>query len=178
MGSRYRSSGAVSRRRSTRKDVARKEERRTRRSIRVHEVGSQAGYYIENSGRYSAAHRPSARRAAQAAPAVSAVPFANIPWDKLLSVCAVVARVVAYAMVLVVLGNTFLSGGARAALVDITGALSKLVPPLISGLYVFQSPFGGAFRGDIAIVAIVLLVVDWLMLVIASAMQSRSGRYA
>lgn len=79
-----------------------------------------------------------------------------------LRACAVVLRVAAWALVLLVVADAVLPAGARTYLLGANGAVSRLVPGPLSGLFVFQTPLGGAFRGDFAALAIVLLVIDWI----------------
>ena len=49
--------------------------------------------------------------------------------------------------------------------------LNGMVPSAISGMLVIPTPLGGAFRGDFALLAIALFVVDWACLRIASALR-------
>lgn len=173
MGSRYRSTGAVSRRRALRNSKRRYGDRDLKRSIRVHEVGSE-NTYIESGKRYSAAHRQKARTAAarQGGFAAAAASTARaLPWSSISHFAAYVMRSLALLCCFVVIANTFLGGGARQALMWLTGFASRFVPAAISGLYVFQSPFGGAFRGDIAIVAIMFFVLDWVFCVISASLR-------
>ena len=79
-----------------------------------------------------------------------------------LSALAVALRVAAWAIVLLVVADAVLPAGARTWLLGVNGTLSRLVPGALSGLFVLQTPLGGAFRGDFAVVAIVLLVLDWI----------------
>lgn len=79
-----------------------------------------------------------------------------------LRVCALALRVAAWALVLLVVADAVLPAGARTYLLDANGAVSRLVPGPLAGLLVFKTPLGGAFRGDFAALAIVLLVIDWI----------------
>ena len=53
--------------------------------------------------------------------------------------------------------------GDRAAMVRISSAAGALVPPSISGILVLPTPFGGAFRGDFALAAFIVYIVDWTL---------------
>ena len=72
-------------------------------------------------------------------------------------------RVAGWALAALVVAGAVLPAGPRALLLGATGFASALVPAPLAGLFVFQTPLGGAFRGDFAIVAIVLLVLDWAL---------------
>lgn len=76
---------------------------------------------------------------------------------------AVVCRVIAWGLVALVVVDAFMIGPARAALLGINGVVQRTIPSALSGLLVFQTPFGGVFRGDFAIAAILLLVADWAL---------------
>ncbi len=88
------------------------------------------------------------------------MPRRSLP--SVLGALAIVFRVCAWALVALVVADAVLPAGPRAFLLGINGFVSRLVPAPIHGLFVFQTPFEGAFRGDFAIVAIVLLVLDWI----------------
>ena len=80
-----------------------------------------------------------------------------------LRICAMALRLAAWALVLLVVADAVLPAGARTYLLGANGVASRLVPGALSGLFVFQTPLGGAFRGDFAALAIVLLVIDWIL---------------
>lgn len=75
---------------------------------------------------------------------------------------AVALRVAAWVLVGLVVADAVLPAGARTYLLAANGLATRLVPDALSGLFVFQTPLGGAFRGDFAVLAIVLLVLDWI----------------
>ena len=60
---------------------------------------------------------------------------------------------------------------ARSLLLGVNNLVSGLVPEAVSGLLVFVTPFGGAFRGDFAILAVILLLVDWALCRLAAAIR-------
>ena len=78
-------------------------------------------------------------------------------------VLALACRACAWVLVALVVAGAVLPAGARTWLLAPTGFFSRLVPEALAGLLVFQTPLGGSFRGDLAIVAIVLLVSDWIL---------------
>ncbi|NLQ12757.1 hypothetical protein HGI81_02685 [Olsenella sp. KGMB02461] len=55
--------------------------------------------------------------------------------------------------------------------VGVIMTLNGMVPSAISGMLVIPTPLGGAFRGDFALLAIALFVVDWAAMRIASALR-------
>lgn len=84
---------------------------------------------------------------------------------------ALVCRVAAWALVALVVADAVLPAGPRAWLLDANVAVSGLVPAPVSGLLVVVTPFGGAFRGDFAIVAIVLLALDWALCRLSASLR-------
>lgn len=84
---------------------------------------------------------------------------------------ALVCRVAAWALVALVVADAVLPAGPRAWLLGINAAVSALVPEAVSGILVIVTPFGGAFRGDFAIVAIVLLVLDWALCRLSASLR-------
>lgn len=49
--------------------------------------------------------------------------------------------------------------------------LKSIVPDTLTGLFVYSSPFGGAFRGDFAISAVVLFIADWALMRVANRIR-------
>ena len=80
-----------------------------------------------------------------------------------LDVAAVVARVLAVVLCVLVVVDSLDLGTLHTVLLDVNGFVSNLVPQSVSGLLVFRTPMGGAFRGDFALVAVALFVIDWLL---------------
>lgn len=72
-------------------------------------------------------------------------------------------RVGAWALVALVVADAVLPAGPRSLLLGINGLVTNVIPRALSGLLVFVTPFGGAFRGDFAIVACALLLADWML---------------
>ncbi len=72
-------------------------------------------------------------------------------------------RLVAIAAVAIVLLNALSLPVARAVLTNITDTITAYLPWGGAGALLVDTPFGGVFRGDIAIVALVLFIIDWLL---------------
>lgn len=43
------------------------------------------------------------------------------------------------------------------------GGIISMIPAGVSGILVYETPFEGIFRGDLALVAAGLLVFDWIL---------------
>ncbi len=80
-----------------------------------------------------------------------------------LNAAALVARVLAVVLCVLVVVDSLDLGTLHTVLLDVNGFVSNLVPQSVSGLLVFRTPMGGAFRGDFALVAVALFVIDWLL---------------
>ena len=91
--------------------------------------------------------------------------------SRALRLLALACRVAAWALVLLVVADAVVPAGPRAWLLGVNSAVSSLVPDAVSGLLVVVTPFGGAFRGDFAIVAIVLLVLDWALCRLSASLR-------
>ncbi|MCH3968302.1 MAG: hypothetical protein PHR15_00945 [Atopobiaceae bacterium] len=48
-------------------------------------------------------------------------------------------------------------------LLSSVGGIISMIPAGVSGILVYETPFEGIFRGDLAIVAAGLLVLDWIL---------------
>lgn len=88
-----------------------------------------------------------------------------------LGIASRTCRVAAWALVCLVAANAVLPAGPRALLLGVNGAVSGLMPAPLSGLLVFVTPFGGAFRGDFALAAVLLLVLDWALCRAAASLR-------
>lgn len=84
---------------------------------------------------------------------------------------AVTCRVLAWLLVALTVCDAVLVGAPRSALLGVNGAVLRALPGAISGLFVFQTPFGGVFHGDFALAAIVFLIVDWLLSRLSSSLR-------
>lgn len=82
----------------------------------------------------------------------------------LLGLLAVLARLAAVCLSLLVVASAVVSSGAyRQVLMRALDLATSLLPRSLAGLYVFQTPLGGAFRGDLVIAALALFVIDWIL---------------
>ncbi len=86
-------------------------------------------------------------------------------------VLAIVCRVASWLLVALTVCDAVLMGAPRSALLGVNGAVLRALPSAISGLFVFQTPFGGVFHGDFALAAIVFLLVDWLLSRLSSSLR-------
>ena len=87
-----------------------------------------------------------------------------------------VLRVCAIVMCILITLLCFPTGPLRQLLLAATTFADGLVPAPLAGLFVFLTPFGGAFRGDYAIVAVALFALDYVCQRGAHALgQRRSG---
>ncbi len=80
-------------------------------------------------------------------------------------------RVAAWAVCALVVADIFLTGPARSAVLPLNTLLARAIPEAISGSLVISTPFGGAFRGDFAIVAVLFFLIDWVFCKIASSLR-------
>lgn len=80
-----------------------------------------------------------------------------------LRLLSLACRCLAWGLVALVAADALLPAGPRSLLLPLNGLASGCVPGPLSGLFVFTTPFGGAFRGDFALFALVLLAADWLL---------------
>lgn len=79
----------------------------------------------------------------------------------LLITAALVARVLAWILSALVCILCFVSATSIGLLPLVSFASSGLGP--LSGILVIQTPFGGAFRGDFALAALLLFIIDWVL---------------
>lgn len=89
----------------------------------------------------------------------------------LLKTLAILARLTAVALSLLVVANAFVAGSWRIRVVEITARFTAWLPSAVSGILVFETPFGGVLRGDFVVSAVVLFVVDWLLSRRASSLR-------
>lgn len=83
--------------------------------------------------------------------------------SSLIRLAARALRAISWALLALVVANAVLPAGPRSLLLGVNTLVSGMVPAPISGLFVFLTPFGGAFRGDIALLAVLLLVIGWAL---------------
>lgn len=80
-------------------------------------------------------------------------------------------RVLAIAMCALVVVLCFSGLAARIGIVGLVTDLSRAIPQVIAGYGVISSPFGGVFRLDFTIVAVILFLLDYLCARIAHALR-------
>ncbi len=90
-----------------------------------------------------------------------------------LSALGVILRVVAIFIAIVIVMLCFPTGPFRQLLLMASTLIDSFVPGPLSGLFVFLTPFGGAFRGDYAILALVLFGIDYACQRGAYALKNR-----
>ena len=91
--------------------------------------------------------------------------------SRVLWTISVILRVVGVLIAVLVVVDAFASGAVRVALSGVNGFVSALTPGFLRGLFVFSTPFDGAFRGDFAILAMTFLVADWILCRIATSLR-------
>lgn len=79
------------------------------------------------------------------------------PVAQVLNIAALILRIVAALFIALIVVVCLPVGELRPLLVDAQRLATNLVIPPLRGLLVFAVPTGGAFRGDLAIMAVVLL---------------------
>ncbi len=79
----------------------------------------------------------------------------------LLAVLVVVFRLGAIALAVLVVANAFTLSG-RVDVAAITARVSAFVPAQFSAMPMVDTPFGGVFRGDLALASVILFVLDWI----------------
>lgn len=78
-----------------------------------------------------------------------------------LLVLAVVFRLAAIGLAALVVANAFTLSG-RVDVAAMTARVSAFVPGRFSAMPMVDTPFGGVFRGDLALASLVLFVLDWI----------------
>ena len=86
---------------------------------------------------------------------------------------AAACRALAAVLVALAVADAVLPAGARTSLLPLNGLASRLLPGPISGLFVFQTPLGGALRGDFVLAAIMLLALAWALGRASASMRRR-----
>ena len=92
-----------------------------------------------------------------------------------LSLCA---RLAAIATSLLVIVASFGANRHRAVVVSLITQASALIPAGLQGRLVIETPFGGAFRGDLAVLAVALFLIDWICLSYAYSLANSRERGA
>lgn len=95
-----------------------------------------------------------------------------------LHLLALVLRLGAIFLSFLVVASSVLSGSMRAQLVSSLNMAPLLVPPALLGQFVVETPFGGVFRGDLAIASIILFCADWVCMRFSTSLRERRERGA
>lgn len=97
-----------------------------------------------------------------------------------LYIAALAARLLAILLALVMITSAFSAtvGPLRQAIVVRFGLTALLAPSALLGQFVFETPFGGLLRGDLAIVSIILFCADWICMKLLASLRTRRERGA
>ena len=93
-----------------------------------------------------------------------------------LRLAAFLMRLLALAFSAFVVASAVLTGSHRLALVKALNLTMWLVPPSMLGHLVYETPFGGALRGDLIIVSLILFVADYVCLRLAASLREQRER--
>lgn len=80
-------------------------------------------------------------------------------------------RFLGWAVAALVVADVLATGPARSAILPLNTALSRLMFAGLEGLLVIQTPLGGAFRGDFALFAVILFIIDWAICKVAASLR-------
>ena len=72
-------------------------------------------------------------------------------------------RIIAFGFVLLVIANFFLFPIGLSYVTYVTDTLTSYLPWAPYGVLGIDTPFAGTFRGDLAILALVAFIIDWLL---------------
>lgn len=85
---------------------------------------------------------------------------------------AVLCRVFAWMLSLIIVGSALPFAPLRFAFLMLYHTVSRILPPVLVGSFVIESPFGGILRGDYVIVTLVLFVLDYLFCRLAFTLRN------
>lgn len=85
---------------------------------------------------------------------------------------AVLCRVFAWMLSLIIVGSALPFAPLRFAFLMFYHTVSRILPPVLVGSFVIESPFGGILRGDYVIVTLVLFVLDYLFCRLAFTLRN------
>lgn len=91
---------------------------------------------------------------------------------------SLVSRIGALLLFLVVMAAALSGNTHRAFIVAGINLASTFAPAALVGKFVFETPFGGAFRGDFALMSVALFVIDWYCLVLSTSLLQGRERGA
>lgn len=87
-------------------------------------------------------------------------------------VIAVLCRVFAWMLSLIIVGSALPFAPLRFAFLMLYHTISRILPPVLVGSFIIESPFGGILRGDYVIVTLVLFVLDHLLCRLAFTLRN------
>lgn len=85
---------------------------------------------------------------------------------------AVLCRVFAWMLSLIIIGSALPFAPLRFAFLMFYHTVSRILPPVLVGSFIIESPFGGILRGDYVIVTLVLFVLDYLLCRLAFTLRN------
>lgn len=85
---------------------------------------------------------------------------------------AVLCRVFAWMLSLIIVGSALPFAPLRFAFLMLYHTISRILPPVLVGSFIIESPFGGILRGDYVIVTLVLFVLDHLLCRLAFTLRN------
>lgn len=85
---------------------------------------------------------------------------------------AVLCRVFAWMLSLIIVGSALPFAPLRFAFLMFYHTVSRILPPVLVGSFIIESPFGGILRGDYVIVTLVLFVLDYLLCRLAFTLRN------
>lgn len=95
-----------------------------------------------------------------------------------LRVLAIVLRAIAICLAVLVVASAFLNGAARGTLLEALRLTPLVVPPALLGRFVYETPFGGVVRGDLALASIILFCADYICMRVSTSLRNRRERGA
>lgn len=93
------------------------------------------------------------------------------PAKALLGAVAFAARFLGWVVAALAVADVLATGPVRAAILPLNTALSRLISAGIEGFLVIQTPLGGAFRGDFALFAVILFIIDWAICKVVASLR-------
>ncbi len=87
------------------------------------------------------------------------------------SILAVILRIFGIALCVLTVVLCFAGAAARLSIVGLVVDLSRMLPDVIAGYGVMTTPFGGVFRLDFAIMAVVFFAADYLLCRLSRALR-------
>lgn len=85
---------------------------------------------------------------------------------------AVLCRVFAWMLSLIIVGSALPFAPLRFAFLMFYHTISRILPPVLVGSFIIESPFGGILRGDYVMVTLVLFVLDYLLCRLAFTLRN------